>query len=417
MKQVLFLIFCFFQFSVLNGQHCDASAYDTDYEWIESVRFDARTNYSDASPGYDDFYDSAAPFRVVAGACHNININVGYANVEYPEYYGVWIDLNEDGDFGDSGEEFFRTTSPNVGGIAGNIVIPAETALGEVRMRVVMKYGAPADPCGLFNYGEVEDYKIEILAENPTCSGIGRNTHYEYINSVKINGWNITTGDNQGYLSDFCQGFYLNMGLDNEIVLDPGFNGAAYPEIWQMWIDYNKDDDFNDHDELVYTSTPNNGTDVFDLSIPNYLVPNEIYRLRISMKYGSAASNACSTSGWGEIEDYQVVVLDPLGVAGSLHAESSNRSRAKKLSNTVNHHVSINPNPADVFAHVQFRFERDVPKKYRVINMQGKTMETSIHNSTSMEIQLDVRDYPDGYYLFQTMIGDEWQAIPFIVMH
>ena len=419
MKQLLLLILCIFQVLTLKAQYCSSTASTADYEWIASVRFDTRTHYSGPSSGYEDFYGGILPFRAVPGSCYNMNIEVDYAATNYQEYFAVWIDLNHDGDFFDPGEEIFKTFAGIVGGVGANITIPASATLGETRMRVSMKYGFAVEPCDEYAYGEVEDYMIQLLPEEPTCPSAGLSTDYEYIKSVKINNVDNYSGDNGGYFSDFCGGNYLNMGMENELVLEPGFYGnpSTYPEVWKVWIDYNKNDSFEDVGEVVHISAPNEEVEIFNLTIPTSLISDEMYRMRVSMRYNSAVTSSCSAYSWGEVEDYEFVVKDPLGVATLLQEESHTRAFTKVKSSRVKESVKINPNPADQFINISFKYERDIPASYRIINMQGAIMEEKAVDMVGEEIRVSVHDYPNGYYLFQSKICDDWNAVPFIVLH
>ena len=43
-----------------------------------------------------------------------------------------------------------------------SITITVEAVAGNTRLRVSMAYGGFAEACGSFNYGEVEDYTLNI---------------------------------------------------------------------------------------------------------------------------------------------------------------------------------------------------------------------------------------------------------------
>jgi len=86
-------------------------------------------------------------------------------------YFGdttlVWIDFNHNGDFTDPGELVF--SKGGAGPLSGNVTIPALSAnvlLGPTRMRVKLddQFGNPSNttPCGLSDWGQVEDYTINI---------------------------------------------------------------------------------------------------------------------------------------------------------------------------------------------------------------------------------------------------------------
>ncbi len=84
----------------------------------------------------------------------------------YNEFWRIWIDFNEDGDFTDAGEEVFADSGTTA--VSGNISIPANLSV-TTRMRVSMKWNAVPESCETFSYGEVEDYTISIVA-NEDCT-------------------------------------------------------------------------------------------------------------------------------------------------------------------------------------------------------------------------------------------------------
>jgi hypothetical protein len=99
------------------------------------------------------------------------------ANTTYPwtitsgmtgEYVGFWIDLNDNGSFGDAGEYMGgTTTSSTTTTITGNITIPAGAASGNHRMRVRLVYGtlqSLSTSCTSYTYGETHDYTVNIVA-------------------------------------------------------------------------------------------------------------------------------------------------------------------------------------------------------------------------------------------------------------
>ena len=91
-------------------------------------------------------------------------------------YFAVFIDWNQNGNFNDAGESYFTDGSVSVfsstglDGIQafGDITVPAEALPGTTRMRVKKDYGnyeVPAnfdDPCFGGLYGQIEDYSLNV---------------------------------------------------------------------------------------------------------------------------------------------------------------------------------------------------------------------------------------------------------------
>ncbi|UOR07095.1 GEVED domain-containing protein [Hymenobacter aerilatus] len=90
----------------------------------------------------------------------------------YPMYFGVWIDYNQDKDFDDEGEFVYGSPTSSTSPFAATIAIPATARLGTTRMRVRSSYSPQItgeQSSSSMNYGEAEDYTITIRTnEAPT---------------------------------------------------------------------------------------------------------------------------------------------------------------------------------------------------------------------------------------------------------
>ncbi|MEM8585724.1 MAG: GEVED domain-containing protein, partial [Bacteroidota bacterium] len=82
----------------------------------------------------------------------------------YPEGWGVFIDLNQDGDFG-ANERVFVSDGVSTQSVSGVINIPNDAVRGLTRMRIIMLWNdIPDVGCGNMgeDFGEVEDYCVTI---------------------------------------------------------------------------------------------------------------------------------------------------------------------------------------------------------------------------------------------------------------
>lgn len=136
----------------------------TSDEYINRVQFGTIDNTSGSSNGYKRF---SAPITTTLrrGSTTSITITPGWSGATYPEAYGVWIDLNQDGDFNDQGEQLFSQAPTTNTPVTGNITIPATATIGKTIMRVAMRYDQLPAACGNFNWGEAEDYEVNITTE------------------------------------------------------------------------------------------------------------------------------------------------------------------------------------------------------------------------------------------------------------
>ena len=83
--------------------------------------------------------------------------------------------MNRDGDFDDAGELLMSGNSTSDARLRASITIPSTASVGLTRMRVSMKYKAYATQCESFEYGEVEDYLVDLVSGSGNLVGGGNN--------------------------------------------------------------------------------------------------------------------------------------------------------------------------------------------------------------------------------------------------
>ncbi|GAA4457416.1 GEVED domain-containing protein [Rurimicrobium arvi] len=120
--------------------------------------------------GYvDHAYNQQTTVKKGSSYTLNVTTAVNVQNVR------AFIDMNNDGDFSDAGEQVFShngTTTSEVH--SGSITIPSSiTTCTYLRMRVVSVYSGatPSDyACGPYTYGQAEDYGIYVVSDTPTAT-------------------------------------------------------------------------------------------------------------------------------------------------------------------------------------------------------------------------------------------------------
>ncbi|WP_299383199.1 GEVED domain-containing protein [uncultured Lacinutrix sp.] len=142
-------------------QYCASQGNSVNDEYISRVQIGSIDNASGAQ-SYSDF--TSVSTNLTKGASSTITITPTWTGTTYAEGYSVWIDYNKDGDFTDSGEQVFSKAASQTTPTTGNFTVPAGTSSGETRMRVSMKYNGIPTACETFEYGEVEDYTVNIVA-------------------------------------------------------------------------------------------------------------------------------------------------------------------------------------------------------------------------------------------------------------
>jgi len=158
------------------GGYCEAYSHDS-WGYISRVQFceidneSDSTNVGDVDPN-DKYYEdwTSIPSRVVVGQKRELVITNSVVDSVYTPYMDVfvWVDWNRDGDFWDDGENVVESIN-NGGGGTFEIEIPVDASLGNTRMRIRTHYydDFGTYPCGNTDFGEVEDYTLEIVDSSP----------------------------------------------------------------------------------------------------------------------------------------------------------------------------------------------------------------------------------------------------------
>lgn len=145
----------------IDNTYCPSVSDDATAEWITNVTVGTINNTSGSDDGYGNYTGQNTTFFI--GQSYPISLEPDFSSFPYDEWWHVYIDLDQDGQF---------TTTDLVfdgGGLTtatetGLLTVPATALPGPTRMRVVMKYnGEPVDGCeDGYSYGETEDYCVTL---------------------------------------------------------------------------------------------------------------------------------------------------------------------------------------------------------------------------------------------------------------
>jgi choice-of-anchor B domain-containing protein len=198
--------------------YCDSNGKTVTDEYISNVSIGTINNTTSASTGgYGDYTSISTDLG--KGIVQNISITPLWANNKYNEAYSVWIDYNKDGDFADLGEQVWTKAPSQTTPVNGSFTIPATTAEGTTRMRVSMKYNAIPTPCESFQYGEVEDYTINITTGSGIQRCVSSISSFPY-NQRLENSFRLWTQDNEGIANwTISSNKTKKIGSSNEQVL------------------------------------------------------------------------------------------------------------------------------------------------------------------------------------------------------
>jgi len=343
-NKLRWLILCFAWIALslpANAQPCNLCG-TTASEWIAGITINGSSGLFDIPGGNAGGCVNLSVLDAYIailkkGVSHSFSLSPGFAGAPQSEYWKIWIDLNQDGDFDDPGDLVFASGVGATTTLNGSFFIPVSAITGPTAMRVAMRRGSLPPDCGNFSNGQVLTYNKIYLDE---CDISFTNAcAFEYIKQVNIQSINNSSGCGTTGYQDFTNLFTtLDAGSTNPVQLTPGFIGAFQrPERWLIWIDFNKDLDFDDPGEKVFDSGAigSSGATLGNIIIP-LSAQTATTRMRIKMiPTGSitATLDPCNPvpgtfifeppEEYGEAEDYTVNIQHAtLEVQGGFSAET-----------------------------------------------------------------------------------------------
>lgn len=142
-------------------------------EFIANVQVGAFSNPSACGvAGYTDFSILSIPMQI--GVDNTVTIANG-VNLYPQDQCGVWIDWNRDGSFDPITEAVTVNGTPGAGPYTAIVNPPLSVTPGNTVMRIRIAYTGLVDPCGFADWGEVEDYTIDLLPPPPCSTPTGLN--------------------------------------------------------------------------------------------------------------------------------------------------------------------------------------------------------------------------------------------------
>lgn len=239
------------------------------------------------------------------------------------------------------------------------------------------------------------------------CNASGSNTQYEWIGNVNIGSVNNTTTSNNGYGNFTNLSTILTTGTSNTIKLTPGFSGSAYNEYFNVYIDYNKDLDFTDAGELVYSSPATMAMISGVFTVPTSASIGST-RMRVMMKDG-AITGSCETFTYGEVEDYTISIQAATTSCTDNYETNGSKSAAKLIAVNTNITAKIGSSTdIDWFKFANTTTAKNIkitltnlPGDYdvRLYNSSGTLLATSQNSGTTSETILYNTSTVATYYI------------------
>ena len=178
-----------------------------------------------------NYYDTKS---IIVEPGDELSCTITMSNADETYGFALWADF--DGDGLEQAERMFATSSHQASPYTGTFTIPANTPAGEYRLRVLGDYNnaTPSEPCGSYQYGEAEDYKLIVTCSNPT--GLVVADGYPTAHSVSFT-WDYEPGD------------VFEYSLPGDYVTDPEmvtWNSTWYAgEDFPVWLNLQPNKDYS----------------------------------------------------------------------------------------------------------------------------------------------------------------------------
>lgn len=189
-----------------------AEAGDSRYERLGTQWSSDATNPVTPAWMGDTSDDGVAVVPTWNAGVSNNSISIDVDTDGYLQYLTMWVDLNDDGDFHDTGERFDHPSFPTSASgtyTFNSISIPTQNyslnGTDRIGVRFVLKHNsAITGPDESFNHGEIEDYLIDVsneflISTSATLPDGGYDSNYsETLQTVNGTGgisWQLTGGN------------------------------------------------------------------------------------------------------------------------------------------------------------------------------------------------------------------------------
>lgn len=139
------------------------------------------------------------------------------------------------------------------------------------------------------------------------CASQGNSVADELIGNVQLGTISNASTGGTGYTDFTAISTNLALGSTQTITITPTWTSTVYPEGYGVFIDYNRDGDFVDAGETVWTlaattTSPVSGT----FTVPPTATLGAT-RMRVSLKYNGIPT-PCEVFSYGQVEDYTVII-------------------------------------------------------------------------------------------------------------
>lgn|GEM_PF-2114885 len=136
---------------------------DSTFDWVDQFDIENISNPSGNNGGYVDFSNLTITVDPSVGA--DFTLYKGGVP-SYDAHWKIWIDFNANGSFNDPGERVYyklqNASSPNNPNEVNYPLVPNTIPTGSYKLRVGISLYTDYNPCEQIQYGEFEDYTIQV---------------------------------------------------------------------------------------------------------------------------------------------------------------------------------------------------------------------------------------------------------------
>ena len=230
------------------------------------------------------------------------------------------------------------------------------------------------------------------------CIASGSNAT-EWIDLFRVGSINRSSGaDADGYVNT---GIATNLTIGNiyNATFSAGFSGGNKSERFAVYIDLNRNGNFNDAGERVYgfASTSNGNNKNFSFRVPVTATAG-VTRMRVVMARSTYTATGCSTVFLGEVEDYTVNLVSGTNNKTDETTETTFEENFA-IGEDFELPVSVYPNPSSSIFNISGS-DDNMPVSLAVYSVDGKVVQ-QLDNHQSNHIMLDLSGINEGIYLLQ----------------
>jgi hypothetical protein len=191
------------------------------------------------------------------------------------------------------------------------------------------------------------------------CTSIGSSTTAAYIDNVVLGAISRSSASDGGYYNGTSASSSVKPGSSYTITVSSGYSGSKKNTYFRVYIDYNRDGDFDDAGETAgQASTKSTGNLNISFTVPG-TASLGLSRLRVIMS-PSGYQSACGAYSSGETEDYSLIITNTPGNAD----ENSNALQR--------YNWNIYPNPVSTELFLEFSSSQDDIALVSIYDNTGK---------------------------------------------